>query len=85
MEPVRRLHRPRRCGTPSGDVRGGHLRKPGIFLFPPPADHRFGFPGAHRGSFEVVIWRQDEVPPDDAALLRVAEQVLPTVPGWTAG
>lgn len=37
------------------------------------------------GSFEVVIWRQDDVPPDDAALLRVAERVLPTVPGWTAG
>ncbi|MFD5080110.1 DUF6215 domain-containing protein [Streptomyces sp. NPDC058371] len=37
------------------------------------------------GSFEVVIWRQDAVPPDDAALFRVAEQVLPTVPGWTAG
>lgn len=37
------------------------------------------------GSFEVVIWRQDDVPPDDTALLRVAEQVLPTIPGWTAG
>lgn len=36
------------------------------------------------GSFEVVIWRQDDVPPDDAALFRVAEQVLPTIPGWTA-
>jgi hypothetical protein len=36
------------------------------------------------GSFEVVIWRQDDVLPDDAALFRVAEQVLPTIPGWTA-
>ncbi|AVH56084.1 MULTISPECIES: DUF6215 domain-containing protein [Streptomyces] len=35
------------------------------------------------GSFEIVIWRQDAVPPDDAALFRVAEQVLPTIPGWT--
>ncbi|MEU6066811.1 DUF6215 domain-containing protein [Streptomyces sp. NPDC047082] len=37
------------------------------------------------GSFEVTIWRQDDVPPDDAALFRVAERVLPTVPGWTVG
>nr|WSY51228.1 DUF6215 domain-containing protein [Streptomyces sp. NBC_00886] len=36
-------------------------------------------------SFEISIWRQDDVPPDDEALFRVAEQVLPTVPGWTAG
>ncbi|MEU6933213.1 DUF6215 domain-containing protein [Streptomyces sp. NPDC046385] len=35
------------------------------------------------GSFEIVIWRQDEAVPDDAALLRVAERVLPTLPGWT--
>ncbi|MDQ1034149.1 hypothetical protein QFZ75_000565 [Streptomyces sp. V3I8] len=34
-------------------------------------------------SYELVIWRQDGVTPDDAALFRVAEQVLPTVPGWT--
>ncbi|GHI01962.1 hypothetical protein AQI88_17465 [Streptomyces cellostaticus] len=34
------------------------------------------------GSFEVALWRQDDVPPDDTALLRVAERVLPTVPGW---
>ncbi|MEV8629146.1 DUF6215 domain-containing protein [Streptomyces sp. NPDC051079] len=34
------------------------------------------------GSFEIVIWRQDEALPDDAALLRVAERVLPTLPGW---
>ncbi|MFI1363443.1 DUF6215 domain-containing protein [Streptomyces griseochromogenes] len=37
------------------------------------------------GSFEVALWRQDDVPPDDTALLRVAERVLPTVPGWTGG
>ncbi|WP_330307737.1 MULTISPECIES: DUF6215 domain-containing protein [unclassified Streptomyces] len=37
------------------------------------------------GSFEIDIWRQDDVPPDDAALFRVAEKVLPTIPGWTAG
>ncbi|MFF3334085.1 DUF6215 domain-containing protein [Streptomyces sp. NPDC002888] len=36
------------------------------------------------GSYEIAIWRQDSVPPDDATLLRVAEKVLPTVPGWTA-
>lgn len=37
------------------------------------------------GYFEVSIWRQDFATPDDAALFRVAEKVLPTVPGWTAG
>lgn len=36
-------------------------------------------------SYEVVVRREDAVPPDDAALIRVAEKVLPTVPGWTAG
>jgi hypothetical protein len=36
-----------------------------------------------KGSFEVAIWRQDDVYPDDTALLRVAEQVLQTVPGWS--
>ncbi|MET7680571.1 DUF6215 domain-containing protein [Streptomyces sp. NPDC005423] len=34
------------------------------------------------GTFDVAIWRQDDVPPDDAALFRVAEQVLPTIAGW---
>ncbi|WP_280524981.1 hypothetical protein [Streptomyces inhibens] len=29
--------------------------------------------------------RQDDGLPDDAALLRVAEQVLPKILGWTAG
>jgi hypothetical protein len=36
-------------------------------------------------SYELVIWRQDGMTPDDAALFRVAERVLPTVPGWTGG
>jgi hypothetical protein len=35
------------------------------------------------GSFEIALWRQDDVLPDDNALRRVAEQVLPTLPGWT--
>ncbi|MEU0411639.1 DUF6215 domain-containing protein [Streptomyces griseorubiginosus] len=37
------------------------------------------------GYYEITIWRQDDVVPNDFALLRVAEAVLPTVPGWTAG
>ncbi|MEV3969509.1 DUF6215 domain-containing protein [Streptomyces sp. NPDC050698] len=37
------------------------------------------------GSLEVVLWRADGGVPDDAVLLGVAEKVLPTVPGWTAG
>ncbi|MFF3616600.1 DUF6215 domain-containing protein [Streptomyces sp. NPDC002580] len=37
------------------------------------------------GSFEVTVWRQDEGVPDDAALFRVAETVLPTIPGWKSG
>ncbi|MFF8609263.1 DUF6215 domain-containing protein [Streptomyces sp. NPDC015346] len=37
------------------------------------------------GSFEVTLWRSDGAVPDDAVLLRVAEKVLPTVPGWSAG
>ncbi|MEU9449093.1 DUF6215 domain-containing protein [Streptomyces sp. NPDC048277] len=36
-----------------------------------------------KGTFELAIWRQDDVYPDDTALLRVAEQVLQTVPGWS--
>ncbi|WP_327314899.1 DUF6215 domain-containing protein [Streptomyces sp. NBC_01235] len=36
------------------------------------------------GSYELAIWRQDSVRPDDAALLRIAQKVLPTVPGWAA-
>jgi hypothetical protein len=37
------------------------------------------------GSFEVVLWRADGGVPDDAVVLRVAEKVLPTIPGWSAG
>jgi hypothetical protein len=33
------------------------------------------------GSFELALWRTDGGVPDDAVLLRVAEKVLPTVPG----
>ncbi|MFF6917433.1 DUF6215 domain-containing protein [Streptomyces sp. NPDC012466] len=36
------------------------------------------------GSLDVTMWRTDGVVPDDAVLMRVAEKVLPTVPGWTA-
>ncbi|MBB5809883.1 DUF6215 domain-containing protein [Streptomyces collinus] len=36
------------------------------------------------GSLDVTLWRADGVVPDDAVLLRVAETVLPTVPGWKA-
>ncbi|MGW0867692.1 DUF6215 domain-containing protein [Streptomyces sp. NPDC002611] len=34
------------------------------------------------GSLDVTLWRADGMVPDDAALLRVAEKVLPTVRGW---
>jgi hypothetical protein len=34
------------------------------------------------GSFDVTLWRADGEVPDDAVLLRIAEKVLPTVPGW---
>ncbi|MGW3135256.1 DUF6215 domain-containing protein [Streptomyces sp. NPDC001139] len=37
------------------------------------------------GFYEVSLWRQDFATPDDAALFRVAEKVLPTVPGWREG
>ncbi|MGW8332363.1 DUF6215 domain-containing protein [Streptomyces sp. NPDC055897] len=37
------------------------------------------------GSYEVTLWRADGVLPDDAVVRRVAEKVLPTVPGWTTG
>lgn len=42
-------------------------------------------PGDGGGWLEVVVWRQDDRTPDDAALFRVAEQVLPAAPGWAAG
>ncbi|MEU9861198.1 DUF6215 domain-containing protein [Streptomyces sp. NPDC047971] len=35
------------------------------------------------GSFEVTLWRQDGQVPDDAVLLRIAEKVMPTIPGWS--
>ncbi|MGW1467289.1 DUF6215 domain-containing protein [Streptomyces sp. NPDC002308] len=36
-------------------------------------------------SVEVAMWREDGWEPDEATLLRVAEAVLPTIPGWAAG
>ncbi|SOD67373.1 hypothetical protein SAMN06272781_1009 [Streptomyces sp. 1222.2] len=33
-------------------------------------------------TYEIVIWRQDSQRPDDQALFRIAEKVLPTLPGW---
>ncbi|MBP0455170.1 hypothetical protein J5Y04_37500 [Kitasatospora sp. RG8] len=42
-------------------------------------------PKAGGGSFELTIWRQDTALPDETALFRIAEQVLPTVRGWVAG
>jgi hypothetical protein len=36
-------------------------------------------------SFELAVWRQDGSTPDEAALLRIAEKVLPSAPGWIAG
>lgn len=36
------------------------------------------------GSFEFTLWRTDGGAADDAALLSVAQKVLPTIPGWTA-
>ncbi|WP_416985038.1 DUF6215 domain-containing protein [Streptomyces sp. T028] len=35
------------------------------------------------GSYDIAIWRQDSTPPDDAVLLRLAQRILPTLPGWT--
>jgi hypothetical protein len=37
------------------------------------------------GSYELSVWLEDGMPPDDAVVLRVAGRVLPAVPGWTAG
>ncbi|MCX4528521.1 MULTISPECIES: DUF6215 domain-containing protein [unclassified Streptomyces] len=34
-------------------------------------------------SFDLTIWREDGRAPDDAALLRIAEHVLPNLPGWS--
>ncbi|MEU9046158.1 MULTISPECIES: DUF6215 domain-containing protein [unclassified Kitasatospora] len=35
-------------------------------------------------AYEFTVFRQDGQAPDDAALRRVAETVLPTLPGWVA-
>ncbi|MDX3752397.1 DUF6215 domain-containing protein [Streptomyces sp. AK08-02] len=37
------------------------------------------------GTYEISIWRQDDLPPDGRTLVWLASQVLPTVPGWPAG
>ena len=42
-------------------------------------------PDGRGGSYELAIWRQDTGTPDDASLYRIAEAVLPTLPGWVAG
>ncbi|MFE3503949.1 DUF6215 domain-containing protein [Kitasatospora sp. NPDC059160] len=42
-------------------------------------------PDGTGGSFEVSAWRKDSLPIDDAALYRLAEAVLPGLPGWAAG
>ncbi|WP_327307625.1 DUF6215 domain-containing protein [Streptomyces sp. NBC_01298] len=36
------------------------------------------------GSYELNLWRSDGAVPDDAVVLRVAERVLPTIPGFAA-
>lgn len=36
------------------------------------------------GNYELTLWRSDGAVPDDAVVLRVAETVLPTIPGWSA-
>ncbi|MEV3856017.1 DUF6215 domain-containing protein [Streptomyces sp. NPDC050095] len=36
------------------------------------------------GFFELSLWRADGGVPDDATLLKVADRVLPTVPGWAS-
>ncbi|MDD1062093.1 DUF6215 domain-containing protein [Streptomyces cocklensis] len=36
------------------------------------------------GSFELSLWRADGVVPDDAMLARLAQTLLPTLPGWDA-
>ncbi|MFF6782843.1 DUF6215 domain-containing protein [Streptomyces sp. NPDC012510] len=41
-----------------------------------------GDPKDNGDTYELVIWRQDALTPDDQALFRVAEKVLPTLPGW---
>ena len=42
--------------------------------------------GKRDGScLELAVWRQDGGTPDTAALLRIAEKVLPAAPGWATG
>ncbi|MFJ3952124.1 DUF6215 domain-containing protein [Streptomyces libani] len=48
---------------------------------PPPATCS----GGEAEKESLSLWRADGMVPDDAVLLRVAEKVLPTVPGWAAG
>ncbi|GAA1252820.1 hypothetical protein GCM10009665_49410 [Kitasatospora nipponensis] len=36
-------------------------------------------------SFEVAMWREDDGAPDEAALYRIAQAVLPTLQGWVTG
>ncbi|WP_405816659.1 DUF6215 domain-containing protein [Streptomyces sp. NBC_01390] len=36
------------------------------------------------GTYEISIWRQDDLPPNGDVLVWLADQVLPTVPGWPA-
>ncbi|WP_043181481.1 DUF6215 domain-containing protein [Streptomyces sp. NRRL F-5123] len=41
-------------------------------------------PAGSGKSFELTLWRTDGAsPPDDTTLLRVADSLLPTLPGWT--
>lgn len=42
-------------------------------------------PDGRGGTYEFAIWRQDTGTPDEASLYRIAEAVLPTLPGWDAG
>ncbi|MFJ6796207.1 DUF6215 domain-containing protein [Streptomyces sp. NPDC091268] len=35
------------------------------------------------GGYELALWRTDGALPDDAVVLRLAEAVLPTLPGWS--
>ncbi|MFJ7250469.1 DUF6215 domain-containing protein [Kitasatospora sp. NPDC098652] len=41
-------------------------------------------PDGSGGSFELSVWRKDSLPIDDAALYRLAEAVLPGLPGWAS-
>ncbi|WP_441248736.1 DUF6215 domain-containing protein [Kitasatospora sp. McL0602] len=58
-------------GTKAGSGTGGIARHLVVAKDPKGGD----------GSFEIAIWRQDSATPDEAALFRIAEQVLPTIHG----